>query len=748
MIERRGKRLLCTPSKRTAMSLLILAALLWPSTGFGAGSEDDPEGDVQARRSIGLVLSGGGARGLAHVGVLRWFEEHRIPVELVTGTSMGGLVGGLYASGADVDEMVELLDALDWSVVLSAEAPYAQKAFRRKEDARQAPATFELGLRDGFKLPPGIDAGHQVGLVLDRIGFPYSEIDSFDDLPTPFACVSVDLESGQEFVFREGRLAEALRATMSYPGWFIPVYSGDKVLIDGGVLNNLPTDVAIDMGAEVVIAVDLGMRSSEVEPFDNVLGVLNRTLSVLMRTNTDRNAELADHLITPDVSEFGFVDFDHSEDLMRIGYEATSELADELAAYSLDEAAWSAYLRTREERRRVFDAVPEFVEVHGSVDTDTATVAAALDHHIGEPLDPDHLDYDLTNVVGWGRYDVVGYWGTTSEGKVGLGVDMQAKTYGPPFVRPILELRGSEFGEAVLSFGGRFTFYDLAGVNSEWRTDLTYGQSTRAFTELFMPLGTGGFFVAPRAIVGEARHFFYDNGEAAAEYEVVRVGGGGDIGYGFGPRSQLRFGFDMEHQKATVKVGRLPVEPIEGASGTVRAEWMIDGTNSALVATKGMRFGIDAQWVFESPDATGDFYQAEMSWLGSHHLGGRFTLTGAVAGGTTFGGTASPLRQFLLGGPMRMSALAVDEFRGDHFYLGRTGLLWALADENTLSFFGKFWLAAFYEVGDAFDKKSDPFHDVAFGLAGETIMGAVMVGGAIGEDGRGGFFFTVGRLFD
>ena len=161
-----------------------------------------------------------------------------------------------------------------------------------------------------------------------------------------------------------------------------------------------------------------------------------------------------------------------------------------------------------------------------------------------------------------------------------------------------------------------------------------------------------------------------------------------------------------------------------------------------------MRFGTDAWWIFESPDAPDDFYQARLQWLGASRLGGRFSVIGTVKGGTTFGGTASPLRQFLLGGPMRLSALGVNEFRGSNFYLGQAGLLWALSDENKLSFFGKFWLAAFYEIGDAFEKKTSPFHDVTIGLAGETLMGAAFVGAAVGEDGRAGFFFSVGRLFD
>jgi len=696
---------------------------------------------------------------VAHVGVIQWFEEHRIPIDLIAGTSMGGLVGGIYATGADTEAMKELIAQIDWPLVLSTDTPYPQKAFRRKEDARAAPMAFEWGLRDGFKLPPGLDAGHQVGLVLDRIAFPYSAIDSFDQLPTPFACVAVDLESGDAVVFRDGGLGEALRSTMSYPGWFSPVRSGDRVMIDGGVLNNLPTDVMLEMGADIVIAVDLGMRAAEEEPFDNVVGVLNRTLSVMMRHNTNRSVELADMLITPDVSGFSFTDFDRAEDLEKIGYDATAEIGADIAGYTLDEVAWQEYLAAREERRRPFQATPEFLDVSGAVAVDDRVVHDTLDHHLGAELDADRLDRDLTNITGWGRYDVAGYTGAERDGMEGLDIGVTQKTYGPPFVRPILDLRGGEFGEALITFGGRFTFFDVAGDNSEWRTDATYGQKTQVFSELFIPLGAGGWFVAPRGVAGLNKELVYFEGEAVAEFEVGRGGGGADIGYLFGPRSQLRFGFDVQYQTAETKVGEPLIESLEGGAGAVRALWSFDGANHPIIPTRGVRITSEARWVYESPDFSdellrtvsdapdAEFYQARLSIVGARHLSRRFSFLGSVEGGTSFSSTATPLEQFLIGGPLRLGAMGVGELRGSHYYLGRAGVLWALADENSLSFFGKFYLATFYEIGDAFESKSEPFHDVTFGLAGETILGGVFAGGAVGEDGRAGFFFAIGRLF-
>jgi NTE family protein len=209
------------------------------------------------RQSIGLVLEGGGALGLAHIGVLQWMEEHQIPVDYIPGTSMGGLVGGIYATGMNPGEVSELVGNIDWDGVIRGETDFRDLSFRRKEDRQQYPATFEFGLRHGVNFPGGFNSGHKVGLILDRVSLPYSTLKSFNDLPTPFRCVSTELTEREKYVFKDGPLSDALRATMSIPGFFTPVKLNHKIYVDGGLLDNLPTDVAREMGAQHIIAVHL-----------------------------------------------------------------------------------------------------------------------------------------------------------------------------------------------------------------------------------------------------------------------------------------------------------------------------------------------------------------------------------------------------------------------------------------------------------------------------------------------------------
>ena len=209
------------------------------------------------RPKIGLVLQGGGALGLAHVGVITWMEEHHIPIDYVAGTSMGGLVGGVYATGHNAAEMRQIVQGIPWDEVLSPRTPFQDLSFRRKEDARDYPNSLEFGIRKGIQFPAGFNSGQQVTLILDKIAAPYSEIKSFNDLPTPFACVASDLVSGRQKVFRSGSLALALRSTMSLPGIFTPVRTKDAIYADGGLLNNIPVDVAKEMGADLTLAIHL-----------------------------------------------------------------------------------------------------------------------------------------------------------------------------------------------------------------------------------------------------------------------------------------------------------------------------------------------------------------------------------------------------------------------------------------------------------------------------------------------------------
>ncbi len=311
--------------------VLIFLFLLLPEA---LSAQQNAAPRVQPRPRIGVALEGGGAMGLAHIGVLKWFEEHHIPVDYVAGTSMGGLVGGFYATGMSPDELKTLIDGMDWRKILGDRTPYEDLAFRRKEDQRAYPNSLLFGLRGGLSLPSGLNAGHQIGLLIDRVTLPYDQVPSFDALPVPFRCVATDLVSQKAYVFKDGPLAVALRATMSIPGAFSPVNEGKAVFVDGGLVDNLPTDVVRQMGAEIVIAVHLEPAPVEAKDIQSVFSVLNHSVRVLLEENEVRSLAQADAVVSVPLAEFTTVDYAKSAQIMKRGYDATNARARLLEAFA------------------------------------------------------------------------------------------------------------------------------------------------------------------------------------------------------------------------------------------------------------------------------------------------------------------------------------------------------------------------------------------------------------------------------
>src|SRR6266478_1158453 len=321
--------------------------------------EDPPA----SRAKIGVALEGGGALGLAHIGVLQWFEDHHIPVDYVAGTSMGGLVGGFYATGKSPEELKQLVESQNWDVIIGGATPYEDLSYRRKEDSRAYPNKIIVGLKDGLSLPAGLNAGHQITLLIDRETLAYSKLKSFDDLPIPFRCVATDLVTGKEEVFGQGSLPRALRATMSIPGLFSPVRDGEKVYVDGGLVGNLPTEVVRQMGADVVIAVHLETPPAKPEEIQSLFSVLGRSIDVVIRENELRGLSAADLIVNVNLREFTSMDYPKAETIINKGAAAAQAKQQILSPYSMDDTAWTDYLRARDARKQSVVPVPQFVKV-------------------------------------------------------------------------------------------------------------------------------------------------------------------------------------------------------------------------------------------------------------------------------------------------------------------------------------------------------------------------------------------------
>ena len=372
------------------------------------------------RRTVGVAFGGGSARGIAHVGVIRWLEEHRIPIDVAAGTSMGGLIGGVYATGMEAAELQTVLDTMDWDQLFGS-SNFVYKNIRRKNDARDYPSRLEFGLKGGIVPPTSLNSGEYVELFLERIAAPYHDIESFDALPTPFRTVAVDLVTARQVVLRRGSLADAMRATMSLPLIFPPVVLDGHVLVDGGAMNNVPADVVKSMGADVVIAVNVGDVSNPENLSYTMLSLAGSTLDAMMRASTKKSLESADVVLNVPLHAYGSLDWRRADELADEGYRATEAMRDQLLPLAVSEAEYEAWRQERRSRRRTGIPDPTFVRLEGFGSNDAKRLESLLERHVGVPLDTAAIEEDLAELTGLDRYETI-TWRTARDesGRYGL----------------------------------------------------------------------------------------------------------------------------------------------------------------------------------------------------------------------------------------------------------------------------------------------------------------------------------------
>ncbi len=725
-------------------AIIALFIILVAAGHFSAFGQEAPQ---KKRPKIGLALSGGGARGLAHIGVLEWLEENRIPVDYVAGTSIGGLVGGMYAMGMTPDEIRRLIETIDWDETLRGTPAFDRLTFRRKQDRRSYQNDIELGLRNGLNTAAGLNPGHKIGLLFDRLTLPYSGIASFDELPIPFRCVATDMVEAKPVILKDGSLSEALRATMSLPGIFTPVERDGRVLADGGMMNNIPTDIVKQMGADLVIAVDAGTPLGDRKALASLLGVLQQSIGVMTIENDRRNLRLADIVLSPELEQYSLFDFQDAPKIADLGHKSAEKRALVLQNFALDPDAWQKHIAERRSRQRGGPHVPSSLEITGDEAGAARAIRNKLEEHVGQPIEPERLESDLTDIAGEGRYESLGYAVEPGDKESRLLVRAKEKPYGPPFMNLSLEVDGWDLSNIDSTIGVRLTMLDIGKYGAELRSDVKLGSRNFLSTEYYWPFSENGLFAAMRVYYEWAAKDLYLNDARVSEYRTRRAGAGLDFGYTF-RRSELRLGYRISHVDAEVRAGAPLLPALEGRVSQASLLWEFDGQNSPLVPSRGVRLSAEGRWFFDSPGASGDFSQAEVKLSSFHPIPGRGSIFLIGAGGTTFKRDAPPTEEFTLGGPFRLGAFGRDEFRGDHYMLSGAGYLHQLYKLPPL-FGERIYAGGWYEIGGAFDKMDSAryFSSLSAGIIIVTRLGPVALGGSVGESGRHKFYFSLGKFF-
>lgn len=709
------------------------------------------------RPAVGVAFGGGSARGIAHVGVIRWLEEHRIPIDVAAGTSMGGLIGGAFASGMDSAELKTFITSLDWDHLFGASS-FGNKNIRRKADARAYPSRLEFGLRGGIVPPSALNDGENVELLLGRIAAPYYDIKDFDALPTPFRTVAADLLSARPVVMRDGNLADAMRATMSLPLIFPPVDVDGQVLIDGGTMNNIPADVVKAMGADRVIAVNVGDLADQEAVDYTMFGVAGSSLDAMMRASTRRALAAADIVINVPLKDYGSLDWRRADDLIEEGYRAAEALRDRLLPLAVSEGEFEAWRRARQTRRRTELPAPAFLQLEGFAANDATRLNALLARHVGVPVDINAIEQDIAVMSGLDRYQAV-TWRLMNDPARGVGLRVQGKVkpYAPPFMMLGVNLENTTSSDFRVTATARYLAFDLVGSGSELRIDGTVGSDPSAAVELYRPIGSTPLFIAPYAGAGSGTFDLIDDDAVIARYKesITRVGLNG--GVNLGARSDVRVGAYIGRRTVTLQVGNPEFPELRGKETGAEIVWRVDTQDSPVVPSGGQFSKVRLSRIFNSPDLAvgGETLERDQSLTQLSATANRFWSKGPanrlfVYGGlgTSFNQDPLPTDQFGLGLPFRLGAYSAGELRGSHYYVATGGLLRRV---GRLPDFmgGPVYAGGWLENGDAFNEwsKASWRTNGGVGIVMDTLVGPVMLAGTWGFDGRWRTYLGIGRTF-
>jgi NTE family protein len=632
------------------------------------------------RPRIGLVLSGGGARGAAHIGVLKVLEELRVPVDVIAGTSMGSIVGGSYASGQTVANMTRDVANIKTDLLARDQPPRSEIAIRLKQDDWLDYVGPQFGYRDGsLQLPKGAITGVALEAVLRDLALAKGDW-NFDKLPIPFRAIATDVVTGQMTVLKSGDLATAMRASMSVPGAIAPVQIDGRMLVDGGLTRNLPVDVARAMGADVIIAVNLGTPLLKRDQITSALSVAAQMLNILTEQNVQASlASLTpqDILILPELGGFSAGDFDNMPSTIPIGEAAARKVAEQLRRYSLPPQQYAAHRLSQVRVVAVDTRKVDEIRVEGLERVNEEVVIQSMETTVGSPLDVATLDLDMRRIYGRGDFEHVGYQLIDEPDHRILAVQAIEKAWGPTYVRFGLSLSSDFRGDNAFNLLASVRRTWLNRLGGEWRADVQVGNDGLLFTEFYQPLVPGQyFFIAPRAQVARfpADIFGGPQGDdLAARYNVTVSTLGLDLGSQFTKYGELRVGLVAGQGDADLQIGDpiLSQFRIKRDIGAVRARLYLDQLDSTSFPRSG--YSLDGQVLGSTTrlGASDTYNRWNLNFVGAQSFGSH-TFQFALAGGGSVGGNPLPLYDYLsYGGFMRMTGYREGQLRNDAMTYGR-----------------------------------------------------------------------------
>jgi len=729
--------------------LLLCLICLLPSALLAAPPVSEPP-----KPRIGLVLSGGAARGLAHIGVLKALEEQGIKIDAIAGTSMGAVIGGLYASGYKIDELEKLALDIDWQQALSDAPPRKDVPFRRKQDDRDFLVKQKLSFRDdgSLGLPLGVIQGQNLALLLESLLAHASDIRDFDKLPIPFRAVATDIVSGEKMVFRKGHLPQVIRASMSIPAVFAPVEVNGRLLVDGGMVDNIPLDVARGMGVDIAIVVDIGTPLRNRKQLATVIDVLNQSITLMTQRNSQEQLATLhpnDILIQPPLAGFGVTDFGRAQEMIDAGYRATRILDARLTALRPAEPAAPQLTAARDPSQRT--PLISAIKVENDSKVDDSVIRYYIRQPLGEPLDLGRLQTDMGTLYGLDYFEQVHYRVVHKGGDNTLVISARGKRSGTDYLRVGLNLSDDMRGDSAFNLGASYRINGINRLGAEWLTRAQIGDQQELYTEFYQPLDVGSrYFVAPYLRAESTNVESVMDNDPIAEYRLERYGFGLNVGRQIGNNGEIRFGVGEAWGEANVRIGERDLPKVSFTEGFYELKYSFDSLDNVYFPHSGENIGLSLRQFDQGLGSDQDYRQLEFKLDKALSDGSNTWVFGGRYGRTLNKAEVVP-SSFLLGGARQLSGFRQDAISGQNINLTRAVYYRRLTPRAYLPLDFPLYIGASLERGRAWDNDNDfdsgYINAASIFLGFDTPLGPLNFSYGFNDDDEKALYLNLGQTF-
>ena len=690
--------------------------------------------------------------------MLKVLERERIPIDYVAGTSMGSIVGGMYASGMPPEEIERQMATVDWEGVFEDKVDRKDRSYRRKTDDRLWLYEAKPGFSGGkIKLPPGLVQGQKIGLLLTSLTLPVGDIDDFDELPIPFRAIAADIQTGEKVVLDSGNLAKAIRASMAVPAALSPVPWDGRRLVDGGIASNLPVETVKDMGADIIIAVDLGQPLSDAELGESLLSIVEQLTAMLVRDNVERELAMLtdeDVLILPDLGDITSAEFDRVVEAIPTGVVAAELKIDELRELSLSEEEYTAHVEARF-KPRTEQPVIEFITFNNSTAVSDEFLLGRLETTmrgnpiVGQPLDPERMEQAINELYALDIFAHVAYDLVVEDGRYGVHVNALRKSWGPNYLQLGAKWNSSMNGSGILSIGLAYLKTELNSWNAEWRTGVAIGEEPGFVTDFYQPLGKGAdWFVGGALLAQQFNTNVFEEGtnNVVEQVRIKRLAGSAYVGREFGNWGRTMFVMTRGRGERSIRIGdpSIPDSDFDIGEATILIE--TDRLDDLYFARHGHAGSIAYRYSDTNIGATEDFEQVLVNGRFVRTIG-RNTFEFYGDYNSTISGIAPPERLFRVGGLFNLSGYEFNQLSGQNF-----AQIAAVYRRNAVDLGPiKMDIGTSLEYGNVWQNRSDmSFDDGLLGgsvfVGSKTPLGPLYLAWGISDGSDGTFYVSLGAV--